>query len=206
MYVPAPNRRTDIEAAKQLIRTYPLGTVVNVVDGRPFVSYLPFVIASDEPLKLAGHLARANPQWTTLENREALIAFHGPHGYISPRWYADRSHNVPTWNYSTVHCTGIVRLASPAQTRPILRLLVEHLEAGASNAWDAGELADEYFDRLQQAIVACTFDVTGITAKFKLSQNKSDGDPALLIANLRATGREQDRLLARDMAHANNLE
>lgn len=206
MYIPAHNQLPDREAALRLIRDFPLGTIVSSAEnGRPFVSYLPFVIADETPLTLLGHFARANPQWKELEGAEVLVAFHGAHGYISPRFYADRTRNVPTWNYSTVHCTGTVRLAAGDQTRPILRRLVEHVESGAPDSWSIDELDDEYFDRLQKAIVAFSIGVTDVTAKFKLSQNKSDGEPEHLIRALRATGRESDRLLADDMARANTL-
>ncbi len=80
------------------------------------------------------------------------------------------------------------------------------MERGAPNSWSLDELDDAYIDRLQGAIVAFWFDVTEVSAKFKLSQNKSDGDPVRLIANLRATGSDQDRVLADDMARANRLD
>jgi predicted FMN-binding regulatory protein PaiB len=35
----------------------------------------------------------------------ALVAFHGPHGYVSPTWY-ETAPAVPTWNYGVVHAHG----------------------------------------------------------------------------------------------------
>src|SRR5580698_11214720 len=36
-----------------------------------------------------GHISRQNPQSATFDGRQTgVIVFHGPHGYISPTWYA----------------------------------------------------------------------------------------------------------------------
>eukprot|EP01080_Neovahlkampfia_damariscottae_P010955 gene10955-3663_t len=63
-----------------------------------------------------GHAAKANPIFRLFERKkpngkifqpekETLIVVTGPHIYISPNNYYFTQHDqVPTWNYTTVHC------------------------------------------------------------------------------------------------------
>src|SRR6266700_2949172 len=58
-----------------------------------------------------GHISRQNPQSAAFDARQTgVVVFHGPHGYISPAWYAARGNgvpnSVPTWNFAVVHATG----------------------------------------------------------------------------------------------------
>lgn len=203
MYVPAQFRMSDRDSVLALIAKYPFGIAVSVVDGAPFVSHLPFTIVRKEPeLVLAAHCARANPHWRHFETSELLAIFQGSHGYVSPRWYADRNRNVPTWNYATVHCTGTARIAQPQETDDILRALVQDMEAGAERAWSVDELDAEYYATMQGAIVAFYFTVKKIDAKFKLSQNRDDVDVAGVIDGLSAADCEADKLLARAVREA----
>ncbi len=58
---------------------------------------------TDGQATLTGHWARPNPQWRDIESQRVLFMFQGPHAYISPRWYADTTKQVPTWNYVAAH-------------------------------------------------------------------------------------------------------
>ena len=61
-----------------------------------------------------GHISKNNPQNLTFDGEHAaVIVFRGPHGYISPSWYATKEETgkvVPTWNYSVVHAYGKIRV------------------------------------------------------------------------------------------------
>jgi transcriptional regulator len=39
---------------------------------------------------------------------DEVLAFSGPHSYISSSWYDHE--NVPTWNYIAVHVYGKIKL------------------------------------------------------------------------------------------------
>ena len=43
-----------------------------------------------------------------MDEQSGVIVFRGPHGYISPTWYA-KTDVVPTWNFAVVHASGKLR-------------------------------------------------------------------------------------------------
>jgi transcriptional regulator len=200
VYVPNQYRAADLEAAIGVIRSFPLGTVISVVAGAPFVSYVPFTIVRTElSLELTGHCSRANPHWKYFEEASVLIIFRGPDGYISPRFYQDCAVNVPSWNYIAVHCTGTAAVAPPEETDAILHSLVDQMETPAEKPWRIDDMHDVSLEKLKKAIVPFRVAVSSVEAKFKLSQRGSDGDIGGLIAGLRETGLEKDRILAQQM-------
>lgn len=197
MYIPNHYQPPNSDASLDVIRAFPLATVISVVAGSAFVSYIPFVVAQTEPnLVLTGHCARANPHWKYFEENPVLLIFRGPDGYISPRFYQDCTTNVPSWNYVAVHCTGSVTFARPEDVDGILGSLVGQMEASAQNPWRLEDMNRDYYQSLKKAIVPFSVSVSNIEAKFKLSQRGSDGEVAGLIAGLRESGSEKDRLLA----------
>ena len=67
--------------------------------------------AAPEPFgTLRGHVARANPQWSDIDDTVAALAvFQGPQHYVAPSWYPIKRETgrvVPTWNYVAVHVMG----------------------------------------------------------------------------------------------------
>jgi transcriptional regulator len=197
MYVPPQFRLKDRDDALDLIRDYPFAAVVSVLDGSPVVSHLPVIVTGTEPsIVLAAHFARANPHWKCVESSAPTLFFHGPHGYISPRWYTNPEHTVPTWNYAIVRITAQARIVDPAATRDIVESLTREMEAGAPNAWTVDRVEPSYLDSQLPAIVGVHFTVQTIEASFKLGQNRNEADRSGAIAGLRSTGRESDRDLA----------
>lgn len=203
MYVPQQFRLKDRAAAIELIRSHSFATVLSIVDGATLISYLPAIVVSEEPeLTIAVHFARANAHWQHVESAGATLLFHGPHGYISPRWYVDPPANVPTWNYAVVHATATARIVGAAETHEIVQhLAIEH-ENGAPNAWSIETADPAYIASQSKGIVGVHFTVTALEAKFKLSQNRSAADRAGAVAGLRATGRAGDAALADEMERA----
>src|SRR5689334_19987501 len=125
MYVPAHFRETDLARLDELAAHDAFGTLVSQVDGAPFASHLPVLYAREgDRVTLTGHWARENQQWTQIRDQRVLFIFHGPHAYISPRWYAEPPRNVPTWNYATAHVYGRVRLI---EDLAVLEQLVDKL-------------------------------------------------------------------------------
>jgi hypothetical protein len=104
MYSPVEFKEEDLVKLHDFIQEYNFAVLISMNDGRCSVSHLPLLLDKTRGQfgTLIGHMARANSQWKELESAEVTCVFNGPHGYISPSWYAN-SLNVPTWNYAVVH-------------------------------------------------------------------------------------------------------
>lgn len=197
MYVPAHFEPKDERALWDLIDEHPFGTLLTVVDGQPFATHVPF-LADRDARTLQCHLARPNPQWRDLGRATAVLAiFMGPHGYVSPTWYAEPG-GVPTWNYAVVHAHGHARVIDDAADKVRhVELLAAKFERGSASPW-----VPEYDRRRLDGIVGIELEVARLEGKLKLSQNRTAADRRAVVAALEATGREADVALARAMRAA----
>ncbi len=188
MYVPAHFRIDDRAELRAFMRAHAFATLVTVVDGAPFATHVPLLVdGEDGGLVLRGHVARANPQWRTLEEQDALAIFSGPHAYVSPSWYTV-AQSVPTWNYTAVHALGRGRLLSErAEVMDVLRRLTDTEEARFAQAWSVDRLSEDYLEGMRRAIVAFEIPVTRLEGKYKLSQNRSAADQAGVAGALGAS-------------------
>jgi len=181
MYIPEHFAQPDIDKAIAFIKANAFGQLISSVEGRLFVSHLPFMINNDGSVLLC-HLARQNPQWKDIEGQEVLVTFQGPHDYISPSWYA--APGVPTWNYQVAHVYGICRLIhTPDELKAIVARLTQGYESKFQNPWKP-----KYSEVMLQGIVGVEIAVSEIQCKFKLNQNRSEQDRAGVIAALNEHG------------------
>ncbi len=199
MYIPRHYEEQDPERLLALMRQHGFATLVTVgEDGAPFATHLPFLVEQDSAgaTRLHAHLARANPQWRSFASeRDVLVIFQGPHGYVSPTWYT-RAPEVPTWNYATVHAYGRAHvLESPDEVLRILRASASAYESGNPQPWTPEGAAD-YVRKLMSGIVAFEVRVTRLEGKFKLSQNKDTENRQAVIANLERSPFPADHELA----------
>jgi transcriptional regulator len=196
MYIPKHFRETDRNTLAELIEANSFGTLITLADGRPFATHVPFLYERGADL-LHAHVARANPQWQQLgATREVLAIFQGPHGYISPSWYSEPG--VPTWNYAVVHVYGTaVALDDPAATARHVEALAARFEQRNPRPW-----TPSYDVKRLAGIVGLEIRITEIQGKLKLSQNRSAADRAGVIAQLTASGTDNDVALARLMQAA----
>jgi transcriptional regulator len=153
---------------------------VTATDGPPQASHLPFLLDQDRGPKgtLLAHMARANPQWRefrrlTERGGEALVAFQGPHAYVSPTWYGP-GEAVPTWNYVAVHAYGTPRVIDdPPEVRGLLERLVRQQESGFEAPWSLERAEEAYITRMLRGIVAFQIPIARLEAKAKLNQNRT---------------------------------
>jgi transcriptional regulator len=130
-----------------------------------------------------------------------LFILHGPHAYISPRWYTDPEQNVPTWNYATAHLYGDVRLMhEPAALAQVVAALAVLYEAAAEKPWRMTEPADN--EQRLRGIVGFELLVDDIQLKFKLNQNHSAANVAGAASALAASGSDDARCVAALMQEA----
>lgn len=174
IYMPPLFRQEDPEALVALIESYAFGTLVSHDAGGLHVSHIPFLPEREagRPLRLLGHVARANPHATRLEAAgEVLAIFHGPHAYVSPGWYQDHP-AVPTWNYAVVHAHGTARMMDEAGLHDLLARLSSKYESGRPSPWRMGALPADYVQTMLDSIVGFEIEVVRLEGKFKLSQNR----------------------------------
>lgn len=200
MYRP-PANAVDTEAAWAMLADSHAGHLVTTVGDSLDATFLPFLVDADGRRVLA-HLARANPQWRTVDGARALLIVTGADAYISPNYYATKRETgkvVPTWNYSVIHAHGTLRVHHDAEwLRDQVDRLTVHHEHGRDEPWEITDAPAEYIDRNLKAIVGIELIVERLEAKRKLSQNRSADDIAGVVAGL-AHGNAQERAVADDM-------
>lgn len=197
MYLPEPFKIDDQEKVSAFLERYDFMTIVSVPASGIVATHVPVMVRRESTgLVLVGHVARANPHWELMDGTvESLAISHGPHGYVSPTWYASGP-AVPTWNYATVHAHGKPRARHDSGfIRDLLRELVRRYEKGA-DAWSVDDLPAPLSERLVSAIVAFEMPIDRWEAKFKLGQNRSAEDRAGVIARLEAESSGEAAALA----------
>jgi len=202
MYVPAEFDASDRAFCHEVIRAYPFAPITTVTaSGDLLASHLPFLLDEDRgPLgTLIGHVARNSPHHDELvRGTTALVAFTGPHAYVSPTWYETHP-AVPTWNYCIVHAYGIARMLDETATRAYLERLAHRFEGTRETAWRFDALPPDYQSKMVRGLVAFEIEIARLQGKAKLTQNRSATDIANVIAALEASGDRHDTELARWM-------
>jgi transcriptional regulator len=194
LYEPSQFKSVDPAAAADLMRAYPLASLIsNDDEGFPFVSHLPLhVEASADAFVLWGHCAEPNPHWRYLRARpDALVVFMGPHGYLSPKVYPDRQ-RVPTWNYLTVHCKVAARLVEePGEKDSLLKKLIGDHEPAYAEQWRS--LGEEFAQKMLAGIVGFELRVTEWQCKIKLNQHRKEAHATMREAYM--AGSENERAM-----------
>ena len=192
----------DLGLLHDLIEAYSFGMLLAAHEGgAPMIAHLPFLLdrARGPHGTLTFHVARANPianaMQRALEAGAPVIAvFRGPHGYVSPGWYASRD-EVPTWNYAVVHAHGVPRLLDDGELLASLAGLAAVHERGQPEPWTLADLTSETMGELFPAIAGFAVEISALEAKLKLSQNRRPEDREGAIRGLRARGAPDDAAL-----------
>jgi len=172
LYTPSHFDASTSSLVSEIIHRYNFATLITVKDDLPVISHLPFLYQAERSM-LFGHMARANPQWRTFRpEKDVLVIFQGPHAYVSPRWYQPQPDNVPTWNYAVVHVHGTPKVVQDetAAYEVMLSLVARH-----DPDWKLS-LSDQDRREMMREIVVFEIEVKKLEAKFKLSQNRPEGD------------------------------
>jgi transcriptional regulator len=195
MYVPSHFAETRLEVLHDLIRAQPLATLVTLEDGGLVANHIPLELdpAIGPHGALRGHVARGNSLWKAHRAElDALAIFQGPHGYITPSYYATTAATgevVPTWNYVTVHAYGPLQVKDdPVWLRRFVEQLTERHEATTGEPpWRIGDAPERFVERVIKAIVGIEIPIARIEGKWKVSQNRTAEDRAGVVAGLRRT-------------------
>lgn len=203
MYNPAAFAETRVEVLHAFIRQHPLAALITHDSGGLEATHAPMIFdPHPEPHgSLRCHLARANPQWRTLESSPSVLAiFRGAQHYITPSWYVTKKQHgkvVPTWNYVAVHVWGRARLFQE-QTALLrhLKELTDRNESAFAQPWSVDDAPKEYIEALSTAIVGVEISIERIEGKWKASQNRPPADRKGVIEGLEALGSPQSLEMA----------
>lgn len=194
----------DVTEMRRVIDANPWATIMSAgSEGLVASHYAVLLDESRDDLTIVAHVGRPDDLIHGLGDRELLVVFQGPHGYISPGWYGDVQ-AVPTWNYVAVHLSGNPEILSPEENLEVLDRLVDRFEGRMPEPrrmWERPN--DESFvQRLAAGTVGFRLTPTRVVAKRKLSQNKSADTVETVITELEGSGPYAQPDLAREMRRA----
>lgn len=171
MYPPPKHQDNDKDHLIEVIKTYPLATIISIKDNEPLITHLPLIW---DGKKLIGHIDIYNPQAKLLKDENNItILFYGPQCYISPSIYSTTQ--LPTWNYIRVHLKGkVTAIESKEALKQSLITMTEFLEAPDHKY--VLEQDNPRMDRNLDYIEMFEIEITDWEGKFKLSQDKNPKD------------------------------
>ena len=185
-YPPQHHQDNDINHMIDVIKAYPLATIISVKDNKPFITHLPLIYREDG--KLIGHIDKFNPQAELLkDDNEITLIFSGPQCYISPSVYTTTQ--LPTWNYIKVHLKCTVKaIESKDALKESLIKMTEFLEQPEHKF--ILEPDNPRMEGLINYIKMFEITITKWEGKFKLSQDKNPRDIENARAELIKTNQE----------------
>ncbi|ORX36638.1 transcriptional regulator PAI 2-type [Kockovaella imperatae] len=187
------------------------------------ISHIPFILDHADPEsssagRLRGHIARANPQSKSILDlvrsigrdeldEEVLIIFNAPvNGYVTPRFYTSTKPTsgkvVPTWDYAAVQVYGKLKVhqASTRESDEFIHQQMLDLNAWGEDTvpgdkWKLSDAPEQYLALRRKAVIGIEIQVTRMEGRFKLSQEREDGDWHGVVEGFKSLGTVQgDRL------------
>jgi transcriptional regulator len=190
---------TDPDEVKRLIRRNAWATYVSNTSNGLVASHYPTLLeeTDDDSIVIVSHFGRPDEIAHELGQHEVMVIVAGPHGYISPGWYAEGDF-VPTWNHVTAHLYGTPEIVSAEQNFEVLDRLVDEFEKRMPHPVSL-DIDEQQARRIAKGTVGLRMRVTRFDARAKLSQNKSDDVRATIIEQLRGDGPYANAPLAAEM-------
>jgi transcriptional regulator len=188
LYIPKPHLVEDRKLLHDFMEDY---AFVNLVTAAPTVRITHIPVLLDRTAgpsgTVYGHIARKNPQSETFDGQhQAVIVYQGPNSYISPSWYANAP-AVPTWNFAVVHASGTLKpITDKSALHDLLAKLIKTNEGRytPSSTYDFSKIPDSYIGGMIGGIIGFEMQIDLLEGKFKLGQERSEGDKAGILKNL----------------------
>jgi transcriptional regulator len=211
MYLPKHFEETRKEKLFELIRAYPLGTLVTLGANGLEANHIPFEIdASSAPSGiLRAHVARSNPVWHDVSSGiDALVVFQGASSYISPSWYPSKQVDgkvVPTYNYMVVHASGPLKVIDdPVWLLGLVSRLTDRHEKGRDAPWQVADAPTDYIEKMLAAIVGIEIPIAKLVGKWKVSQNQPEANRNGVVHGLLNEGNDNADLMAAAIRQGGN--
>lgn len=188
MYIPKHFQSPDPDATASLLANCGSCDLITATEEGLYSTFLPFFYEPAGSLEIStwangallGHVARGNAHWKKAVKGEALVIVHASDAYISPSWYPSKfpqGRVVPTWNYTIAHVYGqLVVHDEPEWVERVVRKLTNLQESIFEKPWSVDDAPEDYRRNQLRAIVGLEVQISRIEAKFKLSQNRDEGD------------------------------
>jgi transcriptional regulator len=194
----------DPAEVKRLIRRNPWMTYVSPASTGLVSSHYATLLeeTDDDTISIVSHFGRPDEVAHELGQHEVLVIVQGPHGYISPNWYAEGDF-VPTWNHVTAHLYGVPEILSDDANFRILSRLVDHFEKRMPTPVSL-DIDLEKAARIARGTVGLRIRVTRFDARAKLSQNKPAEVREAIMTALEGDGPYSDAALAAEMRRFND--
>lgn len=189
----------DVAEVKRLLRGNPWMTYVSPASTGLVSSHYATLLeeTGDDTISLVSHFGRPDEVAHELGQHEVLVIAQGPHGYISPAWYAEGDF-VPTWNHVTAHLYGVPEILGDEENFEVLGRLVDHFEQRMPHPVSL-EIDEEKARRIARGTVGLRIRVTRFDARAKLSQNKTPEVREAIMTALESGGPYSDPALAAEM-------
>ena len=192
LYIPNAHRVEDLKLLHDFMDEF---AFVDLVTSSPFrITHIPVLVdRSAGPFgTIHGHIARNNVQTKAFDGaQEAVIVFRGPHGYISPTSYQTNP-AVPTWNFAVVHATGKLQpVTDPEALHAFLGRLIHKFESYEGTNYDFSKVPASYLNPMLANIVGFDMKVELLEGKFKLGQERPEGDRQGILKYLQTARRER---------------
>jgi transcriptional regulator len=190
---------TDPAVVRRLVRENPWGTFVSS-NGGLVASHYPILLDEEsEELAVYSHVGKPDEELHGLGRSEILLIVAGPHGYVSPSWYAPGTTPVPTWNFSVAHCYGTPQLLDPDTNLAVLTRLVAHFEDRVEHPV---HLDQELGARIARGTVGLRLPIDRFVCKVKMSADKDPVSQRQVLEQLRGSGPYASPALADEMERA----
>lgn len=198
LYIPKAHLVEDRKLLHDFMENY---AFVSLVTAAPTIRITHIPVLLDRTAgpygTVYGHIARNNPQIQTFDgHQQAVIVYQGPNSYISPSWYA-KIDVVPTWNFGVVHAGGALKaITDRTALHDLLAKLIKTNESRYTPAstYDFSKIPDSYIGGMIGNIVGFEMQIEMLEGKFKLGQERSEGDRAGILKNLQTA--KQDPSIA----------
>lgn len=201
MYDLPHHKEKNQQVVNEFIDSHPFAFVTGCdLENKPVATQVPVFIEERNGRKfLSGHIMKNTKHHKAFcHNKNVLVVFTGKHTYVSATWYSN-PHVGSTWNYMSVHATGVIRFLDVDGLKDVLRKTSLHFENhNAQSATSFDNLLPEYTNRLLHAIVAFEIEVTELDHVFKLSQDRDAKSYQNIIEKLRLQD-ENGRVIAAEM-------
>jgi transcriptional regulator len=194
LYIPPAHRVEDLALLHDTMEEFPF---VELVTAAPSLRITHVPVWLDRKAgpygALLGHIARKNPQSAAIESGSAAtLVFRGPHAYISPSWFGNPN-AAPTWNFAAVHVTGKLEAVTGEQPLyDLLAALIAKMEGKyGAGGYDFTKIPRASVSGMMKGTIGFRLAVQTIESKFKLGQERSEGDRAGLVRRLRSAAPER---------------